>query len=89
MPPSNYTLAAVLSITTPNSKLHPIAFHSQTFSTQELNYDVHHKELLTNFKAVKLWQHYLKGSALPIDVVTNHWNFQYFSMTKILTHQQA
>ena len=29
---SDYALATVLSITTPDGKLHPIAFHSQTFS---------------------------------------------------------
>src|SRR5882724_8348516 len=45
---SDYALAAVLSIMTPNGKFHPIAFHSQTFSAPELNYDVHHKELLAN-----------------------------------------
>src|SRR5882672_10439775 len=38
---SNYALAAVLSITTPNGLLHPIAFHSRTFSAPEFNYDVH------------------------------------------------
>jgi len=43
---SDYALAAVLSIMTSNGKLHPIAFHSQTFSTLELNYDIHDKELL-------------------------------------------
>src|SRR5882672_3237118 len=41
---SDYTLAVVLLITTPNGKLHPISFHSRTFSTPELIYDVHDKE---------------------------------------------
>ena len=86
---SDYALAAVLSITNSNGKLHPIAFHSQTFSTPELNYDVHDKELLAIFEAFKCWRHYLEGSALPIDMVTDHRNLQYFSMTKILTCQQA
>src|SRR5882724_4900274 len=86
---SNYALAAVLSIMTPNSELHPIAFHSQMFSAPELNYNVHDKDLLAIFEAFKRWRHYLKGSALLIDVVTNHQNLQYFSMTKILTRHQA
>src|SRR5882672_1182394 len=85
----DYTLATVLSITTPNGELHPIAFHSRTFSTLELNYNVHDKELLVIFEAFKRWRHYLKGSGLPIDMVTNHWNLQYFSTTKILTCRQA
>src|SRR5882672_9345836 len=50
---SHYALAAVLSITTPNVELHLIAFHSQTFSTPELNYNVHNKELLAIFEAFK------------------------------------
>src|SRR5882672_11278605 len=55
---SDYALTAVLSITTPNGKLHPIAFHSRTFSTLELNYNVHEKELLAIFGAFKRWRHY-------------------------------
>src|SRR5882724_10788609 len=86
---SDYALAAVLSITTPDGKLHAIAFHSRTFSTPELNYDVHDKELLAIFEAFKRWRHYLEGSALLINVVTDHQNLQYFSMTKILTRHQA
>src|SRR5882724_5198394 len=58
---SDYTLTTVLSITTPDGELHPIAFHSQTLSALELNYNVHNKELLTIFEAFKQWQHYLKG----------------------------
>src|SRR5882724_682037 len=86
---SDYSLAAVLSITTPDGDLHPIAFHSWTFSAPDLNYDVHDKELLTIFEAFKRWRHYLEGSGLPIDVITDHWNLQYFSTTKILTCRQA
>src|SRR6266481_6137748 len=52
---SNYTLAAILSITTPSSKLHPVAFHSHTFHELEHNYDVHDKELLTIFEAFTRW----------------------------------
>src|SRR5882724_6779078 len=52
---SDYALATVLSITTTNGNLHPIAFHSQTFSAPEINYDVHDKELLTIFEAFKQW----------------------------------
>src|SRR5467141_3997435 len=69
---SNCALAAVLLITNPNGKLHPIAFHSQFFSAPELNYNIHNKELLAIFEAFKLWRHYLEDSGLQIDVVTNH-----------------
>jgi hypothetical protein len=29
-------------------------------------------------------EHYLDGSALPIDVVTDHKNLEYFATTKVL-----
>ena len=86
---TNYALAAILSITTPSGKLHPIAFHSQTFKTPECNYNVHDKELLMIVEAFTCWRHYLEGSGTPINVVADHRNLQYFSTTKILTRQQA
>jgi len=49
---SDYALTLSFN-TTSNGKLHPIAFHSWTFSTPELNYDVHDKELLVIFEAFK------------------------------------
>jgi len=50
---SDYTLATILFIMTKNNEIHPVAFHSRTFSALELNYDVHDKELLTIFEAFK------------------------------------
>jgi RNase H-like domain found in reverse transcriptase len=55
------------------------------FTSPELNYDVRDKELLAIFEAFQRWQHYLEGSADPIDVVTDHKNLKYFSTTKLLT----
>ena len=52
---SDYALAAILSITTPSSELHPIAFHSWTFTSPERNYDVHNKELLVIVEAFTHW----------------------------------
>jgi len=81
---SDYALTAILSIII-NDELHPIAFLSRTFTSTELNYNVHDKELLAIFEAFKKWRHYLDGSTLPVDVVTDHKNLVYFSTTKILT----
>jgi len=85
----DYALAAIISMHTPEGELHPIAFHSCTFTGAELNYDVHDKELMAIFKAFKHWRHYLEGSASPIDVVTDHKNLEYFCTTKLLTQRQA
>jgi hypothetical protein len=66
---SNYALAAILSIIDTDGEVHPVAVLSRTFSTTELNYDVHDKELLAIFEAFKAWWHYLEGAGTPIDVV--------------------
>jgi RNase H-like domain found in reverse transcriptase len=87
---SDYALGAILLTIDPtDNQVHPIAFHSRTFTPPELNYDVHDKELLAIFEAFKAWQHYLEGSPSPINVITNHKNLEYFSTTKLLTRRQA
>ena len=64
-------------------------FYSCTLTVHELNYDTHDKELLAIFKPFKSWHHYLEGPTFPIDVMTDHKNLEYFSTSKVLTHQQA
>ena len=87
---SDYALTAILSIVSPDdSEVHPIAFHSRTFTAPELNYDVHDKELLVIFEAFKIWRHYLEGPTSLIDVVTDHKNLEYFATTKLLTRRQV
>ena len=66
-----------------------MAFHSYTFTTAELNYDMHDKELLAIFEAFKIWQHYLEGLVYSIDIVMDHKNLEYFSTTKVLTQKQV
>ena len=86
---SDYAITAILSITLPNGEIHPVAFHSHTRSSFELNYDTHDKELLAILEAFEKWCHYLEGSGTPIDVVTDHKNLEYFATTKLLTCHQA
>ena len=85
---SDYALAAILSTIAPDGEMHPIAFHSRTFVGAELNYDTHDKELLAIFDAFHQWRHYLEGSEIPIQVITDHKNLEYFTTTKILTRRQ-
>ena len=85
---SDYAVAAILS-QWQNGELHPLAFFSRTMTATELNYDVHDKELLAIFSAFSTWRHYLEGTTLPVDVVTDHKNLEYFSTTKMLNRRQA
>ena len=82
---SEYAIGAILSITLPDGEIHPVAFHSRTLTEPKLNYDTHDEELLAIFKAFTNWCHYLEGSMLPVDVVTDHKNIVYFSTMKLLT----
>ena len=86
---SDYALGAILSIQTDSGNIHPVAFHSCSFTPVEINYNTHNKELLAIFAAFTAWRHYLEGSAIPIDVVTDHKNLEYFCTSKVLTHRQA
>ena len=86
---SDYALAAILSMYNPDSEIHPIAFHSWTFSSAELNYDVHDKELLAIYEAFRCWWHYLEGPMSLVDVVTHHKNLEYFTMMKLLMWWQV
>jgi len=86
---SDYALAVILFIVNEDNEVHPVAFHSCTFTAVELNYDTHNKKLLAIFEAFKIWWHYLEGSAYPINVVTDHKNLEYFSTTKVLIQRQA
>ena len=86
---SDYALAAILSIQLANGEIHPVAFHSRSFNPTELNYDVHDKELFAIYEAFRVWRHYLDGSSIPVDVVTDHKNLEYFATTKVLNRRQA
>ena len=84
----DYALTTILSIINEENEVYPVAFHSHTLTTVELNYDTHNKELLAIFEAFKIWQHYLEGPAYPINVITDYKNLKYFSTTKVLTWRQ-
>jgi RNase H-like domain found in reverse transcriptase len=50
---------------------------------------MHDKELIEIYGAFKAWQHYLEGTKVPVDVVTDHKNLEYFCTTRILFRRQA
>ena len=51
---SDYAFTAILFIVNKDNKVHPVAFHSHTFTVVELNYNTHDKELLAMFEAFKI-----------------------------------
>ncbi len=81
----NHTIAGILSVTTQDNEIHPVAFFSHSLQGAEKNYNTHNKELLAVFKAFKNWWHFLEGSAEVINTVTDHKNLEYFMSSKKLS----
>src|SRR5260221_8894878 len=86
---SDHAIAGILSVTTQDNKIRPVAFPPHPLQGAEKNYDTHDKELLAVFKAFKNWRHFLEGSAEVIDMVTDHKNLEYFTSSKKLLQRQA
>src|SRR5258707_8523301 len=86
---SDGAIVGILSVTTEDGDIRPVAFYSHTLQSAKRHYDTHNKELLAIFEAFKSWQHFLEGSAAAIDTVTDHKNLEYFTSTKKLTRRQA
>jgi hypothetical protein len=54
------------------------SYCSRKFSTAEINYEIHDKELLAIIDAIKEWRHLLEGTQHIITVYTDHKNLEYF-----------
>ncbi|MBW0568235.1 hypothetical protein O181_107950 [Austropuccinia psidii MF-1] len=85
---SDYALGAVLSQISDSEK-HPIAFDSRKLLPDELNYEIHDKELLGIVWALKCWRVFLLSLSYSFEVLNNHSSLQYSISSKILTCCQA
>ncbi len=52
---SDCVIAGILSVTTEDGEIQPVAFYSHTLQSAKWNYDMHDKELLVIFEAFKSW----------------------------------
>jgi len=86
---SDYVSAGVLSQCDDNNVLHPVAFYSKKHSETECNYEIYDKELMAIIRCFEEWRSELEGSALPIKVLTDHKNLEYFMSTKTLNRRQV
>ncbi|MBW0584041.1 hypothetical protein O181_123756 [Austropuccinia psidii MF-1] len=81
---SDYALGALLSQVNDSGK-HPISFDSFQLLPDELNYEIHDKELLGIVWALKYWRAFLLSLSNPFEVLTDHSSLQYFMSSKALT----
>ncbi|MBW0492012.1 hypothetical protein O181_031727 [Austropuccinia psidii MF-1] len=67
----------------------PIALESQNIIPEELNYEIHDKEILGIVCALKYWRAFLISLSLSFEVLTDHSSLQYFMSSKVLTCHKA
>ncbi|QRV88426.1 Retrotransposable element Tf2 protein [Ceratobasidium sp. AG-Ba] len=86
---SDFATGAILSQFSEDDCLHPVAFLSKAMTPAKRNYDIYHKELLAIVKALKEWRHLLEGTALPVQIITDHKNLEPFKASKDLRGRLA
>ena len=80
-------LGSILSQLDKKNRLYPIIFYSRKFTTLELNYNIHDKELLVIVDNFKIERVYLKGFKHKIKIYIDYKNFKNFISLKILNQR--
>jgi len=87
---SDGVTGGVLSQQSQETKVwHPVAFFSKAMSPQEMNYEIHDKEMLAIMNAFNQWRVELQSVQTPTEVYSDHRALEYFMTTKKLTPRQA
>lgn len=86
---SDFAISGILYQQGIDNALHPIAFFSRKLDTAEINYDVHDKEMLAIMASLRDFRHWLSGTLIPVSVITDHKNLQYFMAQRVLNRRQA
>jgi len=84
----SYAYGVVLTQKQQTGKCHPVAFMLKSMSPAEKNYNIGDKEALAIVKPLQHWQHWLEGTTLPIEIITNHKNLVNFWKPQILNQRQ-
>ncbi len=86
---SDFAIAGVLHQPDPLGYLHPVAFFSRKLSPAEINYEVYDKELLAIVESFRDMRAWLIGTDIPVSVVSDHKNLEYFMSSRVLNRRQA
>ena len=89
MDASDFTISGIPHQADEDGNLHPLCFFSHKLSEAEVNYDIHDKEMLGVIESLKEFRPWLSGTTLPVSVITDHKNLEYFVTLHLLNHQQA
>ena len=86
---SNYISRGILSQYRKNGILYLVAYFSKKYNPAECNYKIYNKELIVIIRAFEEQRPKLEGSEIPIDIITDYKNLEYFILTKQLSRRQA
>jgi hypothetical protein len=85
---SNYAYGAVLSQKQTDGRHHLIGYMSKSMNPVERNYGILDKEALAIVKGLQNWRHWLERTRLPVQILTDHKNLEYFARPRILNRRQ-
>jgi hypothetical protein len=54
----------------------------------ERNYSISDREALAVVRALQHWRHWLEGTKIPVEIITDHRNLEYFTKPKVLNRRQ-
>ncbi|KAG0145263.1 hypothetical protein CROQUDRAFT_94126 [Cronartium quercuum f. sp. fusiforme G11] len=86
---SGVALSAILLQTDSSGKLWPVAYISLKLTPAECKWQVHNQELGAIIATFLKWCSWLAGTLVPVAVMSNHANLQYFMTSKVLMPRQA
>ena len=69
--------------------LYLVVYFSRRMAPTKCNYKIYDKELLAIIWCFEEWRPELEGTGLPIKVLTDHKELEYFMTTKKLTPRQV
>jgi hypothetical protein len=86
---SAHTISGMILQCCNNRLYHPVAFHSESLTGAEHNYNTHNCEMYAIIQALEDWCHFLKGLPKTFEIWTDHANLQYWTKAQNLTWRQA
>ncbi len=86
---SDFALSGILHQPDEQGLLHPVAFFSRKFAPAEINYEIYDKELLAIVDSLRNFRSWTIGTAIPLAVICDHKNLEYFMSSRVLNRRQA
>ncbi|KAK0637673.1 Transposon Tf2-12 polyprotein [Lasiodiplodia hormozganensis] len=86
---SDYVSGGFMMQKDDEGRLHPVAYFSKKLSPTECNYTIYDKELLAIVRAFEEWRPECVGTAVPIQVFSDHETLKSFLQAKKLSRRQV